>query len=126
MTLTDTELPYNYHSADIDTAGDYTIVLATTAGCDSTILLHVEVNHIGIQRATSSLRLTLHPNPTKGLVTVECEDEVLHVEVYDASGRKVATVEGCKDIRLNHLPDGVYTFRIVTTKDITVRRVVKR
>lgn len=70
--------------------------------------------------------LALYPNPTTGKVTVEADDEVLRVDVYDYTGRRVATFENQATVDLGRLATGIYTLRMTLPERIEVRRVVKQ
>jgi hypothetical protein len=60
------------------------------------------------------------------VVNVEADDEVLRVDVYDYTGRCVATFEGQTTIDLGRLTTGIYTLRMTLPDRIEVRRVVKQ
>ncbi|MBQ9586542.1 MAG: T9SS type A sorting domain-containing protein, partial [Bacteroidales bacterium] len=118
-------LPYNYGGMSIDSAGDYTLALTTTEGCDSTVLLNVQVTVVGIDDVTSVDAISIYPNPTNGNVTIVAE-KVLHVEVLDMVGRKVASFDDANTIDISTLPDGNYILRITTPHGIAVRKVTKQ
>ena len=70
--------------------------------------------------------IRLYPNPTTGRVTVEADEEVLRVDVYDYTGRCVASFERQTSIDLGRLATGIYTLRMTLPERIEVRRVVKQ
>ena len=70
--------------------------------------------------------LTLYPNPTTGKLTVDSDEDVVGVDVFDYTGRCVAVFEGQTTLDLSHLADGLYTLRITLPDRIEVRRVVKQ
>ena len=57
----------------------------------------------------------LHPNPTTGLVHIE-DVECAEVQVYNALGQQLKTVQNTNEVSLVGLPQGVYLLR-VTLKD---------
>lgn len=69
--------------------------------------------------------VTLAPNPTTGLVHIECAQTVQRVEVCDLMGRKVCTAQSA-DLDLSALPAGIYLLRIATDDGIAIRRVVRK
>ena len=75
---------------------------------------------------TPSHDIRLYPNPTTGKVTVEADEEVLRIDVFDYTGRNVATFEQQTVIDLGHLATGFYTLRMTLPDRIEVRRVVKQ
>ena len=70
--------------------------------------------------------MIVYPNPTSGMLTVEADEEVERVEVYDFTGRCVATFERQATIDLSRLSTGIYTLRVTLPERIEVRRVVKQ
>ena len=70
--------------------------------------------------------MNVYPNPTTGMLTVEADEEVERVEVYDYTGRCVATFERQATIDLSRLSTGIYTLRVTLPERIEVRRVVKQ
>ena len=75
---------------------------------------------------TDSRHLTLYPNPTTGRLTVEADEEVIRVDVFDYTGRNVATFQGQTTLDLSRLASGLYTLRVTLPERIEVRRVVKQ
>ena len=70
--------------------------------------------------------LTLYPNPTTGILTVEADEEVVRVDVFDYTGRCVASFERQTTVDLGRLATGLYTLRVTLPERIEVRRVVKQ
>ena len=60
------------------------------------------------------------------MVNVEADEEVLRVDVYDYTGRRVATFENQTTVDLGRLATGIYTLRMTLPERIEVRRVVKQ
>ncbi len=124
LTLETNQLPYDYYGNTINAAGDYTFTGATAAGCDSTMHVHVKVLE-GIDVAETLNNVKIHPNPTHGKVTIDA-DNVVKVEVLDAVGRLVKTIERDNTVDLSSLGAGAYNLRITLTNGVTIRKVVKK
>ena len=124
LTVDDDQLPFEYSGTTISTGGDYTIVLTTVDGCDSTIMLHVDVV-VGIDAISVLEDIQVYPNPTGGKITIQAEG-LLSVEVLDIRGMKVDSCNGCSTIDLSGLPAGQYLLHIHTTGGNTIRKVVKQ
>ena len=60
---------------------------------------------------TQDSELFIYPNPAKEKVTIE-GIEATEVEVYNALGRLVKTMQGTNEISVAELPQGVYLVRI--------------
>ena len=125
LTLDSSQLPYDYQGISITDSGDYTVTLATSEGCDSTVTLHVSVNQTGIAEI-GDLQLVVYPNPTEGVVTIETPvvGEIA-VEVFDVTGRVVLS-SGQRKVDFSMLPSGTYTMRITMPNATAIRKVVRR
>ena len=53
----------------------------------------------------------LHPNPTTGMVYIEGEN-ASEVQVFNALGQLVKTVQNTNEVSLGNLPQGVYLLRV--------------
>ena len=60
--------------------------------------------------------ITLYPNPVRDRVVIE-GIEVAEVEVYNALGQRVKTIQGTNEISVADLPQGVYLLRIADTEE---------
>ena len=70
--------------------------------------------------------ITLYPNPTTGKLNIEAEVDVQRVDVFDYTGRCVASFEKHAVIDLSHLASGLYTLRVTLPDRTEVHRVVKQ
>ena len=75
--------------------------------------------------SVDAISATLSPNPTTGMVHLNCTDPVSRVEVIDQIGRTLAT-SASTEVDLTALPAGAYLLRITTATAVTVQRVLKK
>jgi len=115
---------YTWHGTTYTASGTYSWSGTTIHGCDSTETLHLTLTEEGIDEVDGTT-VAIYPNPTEGVVTIAAE-EVEMVEVYDVSGRCVLTVRSSNVVDLKTLAAGSYTFRIVMSEGIAMKRVLKR
>ena len=66
----------------------------------------------GINESDSNAYVCIYPNPTSNLVHIE-GIEVSEVQVYNALGQLVKTIQSSNEIPVADLPQGVYLLRIV-------------
>lgn len=82
---------------------------------------------LGIKEAANNtVNANLFPNPTTGELTVQAEEKVLSITVFNVLGQKVLTVDNTDKIDLSSLEAGVYWTQIqFKNKGSLVRKVVK-
>ena len=116
---------YEWNGETYTESGEYVYEGQTEAGCDSIVILQLTINRVGIADVADLDGITIYPNPTTGKLTIGAEG-VLKVEVYDYSGRLVATFTNTNQLDISQLPTGTYALRISLQKGNTVRRIIKR
>ena len=140
---------YTWNDQSYCTSGDYTQTLQTVHGCDSVVTLHLTIT-VGIEDHNLGASMTVYPNPTTGIVNVQCtmnnvQEETVDFLVYDAFGRLLRSTDGVEtqnfaslqtdthgssvqtQIDLFRFAPGIYFVKAVANgKDVAVRKVVKR
>ncbi len=116
---------YTWNGNTYTASGEYLFEGQTEAGCDSIIVLQLTITEVGIGTVDNLGHITLSPNPTTGKITIS-PSEVDKVEVYDQSGRIVATFHDSNVINIRHLPTGIYTLRITLHNGNAIKRVIKQ
>jgi len=92
------------------------------------LALDVRMN-TGIEEVSDQFSLSIAPNPTNGIIEIQCEKKITGIEIIDASGRvlmsqKVNSLN--TSINLTDLESGVYFVRSEIEDEYTVERVVRR
>ena len=99
------------------------------------VTLHLTIT-VGLDEHGFAAFMTVYPNPTTGIVNVECAinnrpAKAMEIRLYDAYGKLVNVVaannEETTQIDLSGLAPGVYFVKAVADgKAVAIRRVVKR
>ena len=116
---------FEWNGTVLTETGEYTYEGQTVAGCDSIVILKLTIDHVGISDVEGLEDIIIYPNPTTGRLTIT-PSEVYKVEVYDQSGRIVATFHDSNVINIHHLPTGIYTLRITLHNGNATKRVIKQ
>lgn len=73
--------------------------------------------------------IKVHPNPTKGDVTINADSKIKSVEVYDAQGRIIQKQMGINSqeakVSIHGSTSGMYIFKITTEKEVITKKVIK-
>ena len=82
VTICENDLPYHYINGDIDTTFEvgtpnlsiFSFQFSTQYGCDSVVTLHLTINPCDTNGIDDNgiVDITLYPNPTTGMVNVQC------------------------------------------------------
>jgi len=99
---------------------DISLSLAASKGLDG------NGNDVSDNEPLSQKWMTVFPNPTSGMITVEADGEIERIDIFDYTGRCVATVEHQSSVDLSGFAAGLYTLRCTLPDRIEVRRVVKQ
>ena len=132
---------YTWNGQDYCTSGEYTQTFQTVHGCDSVVTLHLTIT-VGIDDYNLGASMTVYPNPTTGVVNVQCTMNNVHegtveFQLFDAFGRLLRKTDGVETqnfaslqtarIDLSHYAAGVYFVKAVADGNVVaVRKVVKR
>ena len=81
-------------------------------------------NGIGINDVNSS-NVVLFPNPADNTINVIAEG-VQHIEIIDATGRIVRSLNNDGAIDISNLNQGVYVVRTTTSKGVSVEKFIKK
>ncbi|MEZ4912187.1 MAG: S8 family peptidase [Saprospiraceae bacterium] len=77
---------------------------------------------------TTNYDIRLYPNPTYNILTVECNQEIYSLSIYDQMGRVVASdhVAGyTKEINVQHFANGFYILKAYTKDNFVSTQFIK-
>lgn len=89
------------------------IVLTSTVGCDSVLLLHLTLNLPSAIDIVGTTAVMLYPNPTADMLHVEGIQSGCMAEILDAMGNIALRTRTDGDINVSALPTGVYMLRLM-------------
>lgn len=140
FTVETEEDHYTWNNETYYSSGDYNQSFTSQFGCDSTVTLHLTLQTTGIAENGIS-NLSLYPNPTTGMVNVQCamnneQWENAEIQVLDVYGRLLDVV-GISDARgaspqtaaidLSNYATGIYFVKLVKDGRVTaVKKVLKQ
>ena len=75
-------------------------------------------DNVGVE-TQEEIFYSVFPNPTTGLLHVQCSEPVQQIVIYDLNGRQIMSCNGQSEqfnsLNVNSLPSGLYFIRILTT-----------
>ena len=99
---------------------DITLSLAASKGLEG------NGNDASDNEPLSQKWMTVFPNPTSGMISIEADGEIERIDIFDYTGRCVATFEHQSSVDLSGFAAGLYTLRCTLPDRIEVHRVVKQ
>ena len=118
---------------------EYYVITYYEIGCISdTSNRVIETIGVGIASTTLSNQIEVYPNPTGGMINVQClMINVQNIEIFDVMGRKVYEQKAesrkqkenltvLRSYDLTVFPAGVYFIRITTEYGVVTKKIVKR
>lgn len=109
----------------------YFVVAPYYEGQKGTYLLDIRIKRteiVGITPEESS-GLRLYPNPTPGKVFMESDNVIDLIEVVDAGGRLIRSVNASSVnpvLDLSGLKSGTYFIRVTRGKDISIHKIIRK
>ncbi len=100
--------------------------------CSSGTIVKTQVNiEKDIDTGTYKLSthgLSLYPNPVNDILHIRAEKAVTAIRIYDINGTTVAQDmgENISEIKLAHLPAGIYMVRVETGEGVNTMRIIKQ
>jgi len=70
--------------------------------------------------------ISIYPNPASEFINIESTKTIDKIELYDLLGKRVLRTTETNQIKINHLPNGVYLLKVFSdNKSITKKIVIK-
>lgn len=78
----------------------------------------------GINTVVEPTELTVYPNPTNGLININCNTKITQIKLTDLKGKVVFTGTD-NSIDISALDGGIYFINAETSRGLLIRKVVK-
>jgi len=90
----------------------------------------VQVDNFSISVQTiieepSISKIIIYPNPTNGIISVS-EENQYEIEIINIEGKVIKPLYKNDEIDLSSQPDGIYFLKIITDKEIIVKKIIKQ
>lgn len=88
----------------------------------------LKVNSTASTLATAEVKkitFSIYPNPVTDILYIKTQEKVVHVAVYDASGKIVNTQYNNGQVNVSTLPKGIYILKATTDKAVYQQKLIK-
>ena len=79
---------------------------------------------VGVKEITQIIDVTIYPNPTSGLISIETEENIINITLLSSSGRTLSTSK-VKNLDLSQYSPGAYFINIQTEKGAVIKKILK-
>jgi hypothetical protein len=110
--------------------GSYAVKISKNGCIDTSFCYGIET--IGIFENQFLRGINIHPNPTTGILNIECEGlniQELKIQILNSMGQFVMEETGIQHSKLNikHIPEGLYLLRVIYKNEIvSIEKIVKQ
>jgi hypothetical protein len=77
-----------------------------------------------VKEITQFIDVTIYPNPTSGLISIDTEENIINIAVLSSSGRTLSNSK-VKNLDLSEYSAGVYFITIQTDKGFVTKKILK-
>ncbi len=71
------------------------------------------------------VQLTVHPNPTKGLLSIDSSQPIEDVSIYDLKGQLIVNKQYVTEINLEGVEPGIYIVKVIINDMLYTQKVIK-
>jgi len=104
-------------------SNNYTVVATGTTGCE---VESAPYNASAALNETNLLNCSIFPNPTTGIITIQSDEMIQSVEIYDIQGNKILmTTKNIASIDLTMISSGTYLALIKSENSIGWMKIIK-
>ena len=103
--------------------GIITVKSANSCGASNVRVLAVKTTNCPRIDGGFGAIITIHPNPTSGILNIESNELIKRIELFDMLGKLVMTYGNEKQIDISNLQSGLYLIRFTSENGVEQRRV---
>jgi len=110
--------------------GSYAVIVDNDL-CTGTSLCYI-IDNVGLADVNRDKNITMYPNPTSGIITIEFTDNTIHqIRITDISGKTIynsfgnETGKSSHQIDLSNVANGIYILCINVGNEVFTTKIVK-
>jgi PKD repeat protein len=116
-------------SISIATGGTYTITISNSNGCTASDVIQITSDPCASIEQLSDLIINIYPNPSSDVITIESNQEIKNMYLYDSNGKLVYSNSNSSSIctiDVSKLVIGVYELKLESTNSIAWKKLIKQ
>ena len=115
-------------SITITTGGTYTVNVTNSSGCSSSDVIQIISDPCASMEQLEEWALKVYPNPSSEIVTIESNEILKHIYLFDSNGKLVYSSNGLENtfsIDFTKLDAGVYELKLVNANSVVWKKLIK-
>jgi hypothetical protein len=116
-------------SISIATGGIYTVNVSNSNGCTASDVIQITSDPCASIEQLTDLVINIYPNPSSDVITIESNQEIKNVYLYDSNGKLVYSNTNSSSIYtidVSKLVIGVYELKLESTNSIAWKKLIKQ
>lgn len=69
--------------------------------------------------------ISIYPNPFTDIITIQSEDEILMLQMFDALGKRIEITTNSNKINTTNLKSGMYFLKVEGNNSIQIFKLIK-
>ena len=115
-------------SITITTGGTYTVNVTNSSGCSASDVVQIISDPCASIDHLDEMDVKLYPNPSADLVSIESNQKIENIFIYDSNGKLIYTISPSKNsatIDISKWVTGVYQVKIDVITSVVWERLIK-
>ncbi|MFM7666968.1 MAG: T9SS type A sorting domain-containing protein, partial [Bacteroidota bacterium] len=115
-------------SITITTGGTYTVNVTNSSGCSASDVIQIISDPCASIDYLDEIAVKLYPNPSADLVSIESNQKIENIFIYDSNGKLINTISPSKNsatIDISKWVTGVYQVKIDVITGVVWERLIK-
>ncbi|MBI3502975.1 MAG: T9SS type A sorting domain-containing protein [Bacteroidetes bacterium] len=107
--------------------GTYTIIIADSHGCNNTTTITI-TSASGIDELSFENIISIYPNPTNGIFSIQSSEKISSIEIYSVLGEKIYSsthqLNNSITLDLSAKPNGIYFLQLRTEQGTATKKII--
>ena len=110
----------SFYNTNIQDSGTDNYFGGITTGQENFMFDALSIDEVILEDSS----ISIYPNPASEFINVKTSAQINRIELFDITGKKVLATTQKENIKINHLPIGVYLLKVYSARGSFTKKVV--